>query len=229
MELVGKVDQLKSSAYLGMVTKLAWKTWQQLPPHTRAWIAIEDMVLDGLRWVEMSGFQRWNRKRGALSTILYCGVQNYYYDHYLVRFAITQKSREQRVMSIQDREQQLQEQGKTFDFERAFGIRVPTQNEVEQQFLNCMAAENMVHLYYAAAGPLRDKIHDWFLGHAEWRKKDVKWYTGTPEFKRQARKFRQLASVQGVTIGECRHLLSSPPCLDKLSQEITRLPYSLMG
>src|SRR5947209_4070813 len=90
-------ESLRSHAYLGMVTKLAWKTWQQLPVHTRTWISIEDMVLDGLRWVEMAGLARWNKKRGGLSTILYVGVSNYYYDHYLVRFAITKKTREQRV------------------------------------------------------------------------------------------------------------------------------------
>jgi len=235
MRLIGaEENRLESFNYLNMVTKAAWKTWRLLPPHTRGWISIEDLVMDGLNWVEAKGLKRWNPKKGCLSTLIYRGVANYFETLYLQRYANhttngvskrNQKRSEQNTISVQDREQFYREAGMEFEFERALGLETKPQKEVEQQFLDCLVVENMIKLRDSASPMLKQKISEWFLGSADWQAKQIKWRTGTWEFSRQAREFRVLAERQGITIHDCRHLLSSPLCLDRFSRALTWLPF----
>jgi len=236
MRLIGtEVNRLESFNYLNMVTKAAWKTWRLLPPHTRGWISIEDLVLDGLHWVESKGLKRWDPRKGCLSTVIYRGVWNYFETYYLQKYAnhvsnVSHKPNQGRsehsTISVQDREEFYREQGMEFEFERALGLEVPSQKVMEQKFLDCLVVENMLKLHDKAPFRLQKKIQEWFLGSASWQTKTPKWHTGTNEFVQRAREFRRLADQQGITISDCRHLLSSPTCLDKLSRELTWIPFS---
>lgn len=234
MRLIGaEVNRLESFNYLNMVTKAAWKTWRLLPPHTRCWISIEDLVLDGLNWVEVKGLKRWDPKKGCLSTVVYRGVWNYFETFYLQHYASHTSTRkpnqgrsEHSTISVQDREQFYREAGMEFEFERALGLEVESQKSVEQKFLDCMVVDNMIKLYEKSPARLQKKIQEWFLGAASWQEKTPKWHTGTAEFVQRATEFRRLASQQGVTITDCRHLLSSPSCLDRLSRSLFWLPFS---
>ena len=236
MRLIGmEENRLESFNYLNMVTKAAWKTWRLLPPHTRGWISVEDLVMDGLHWVEAKGLKRWDKKKGCLSTLIYRGVDWYFETFYLQKYANhttngiskpNQGRSEHSTISVQDKEQFYREQGMEFEFERALGLEVKSQKTMEQEFLDCLVVESMIRLRAKASPELRQKISEWFLGSAHWQEKPITWRTGTWEFSRQAREFRTLAGQQGITIHDCRHLLSSPTCLDKLSRELTWLPFS---
>jgi len=235
MDFVGDVGTLKTYNYLDMVNQLAWRAWRQLPLHTRSWIGVEDIVLDGLRWVEMDGFRNYDPRKSKLSTFITLGLSRYFQTEYVQRFVPSYVSKgkrrgsekrcERTTTSIQDREQYYREAGMEFELERALGLPIASQKTLEQEFMNCLVVENMLKVHAQGTPELKVRIRDWFLGQASWRP-TPKWHTSTWEFSRQAREFRVLAEQQGITIQDCRHLLSSPKCLDRLSRELTWLPFN---
>lgn len=235
MNFVGDTHELKTYNYLNMVNKLAWEAWRQLPLHTRSWIGVEDIILDGMRWIEMRGLKRWNPKRSQLGTFLYLGVGRHFQSEYVQKYVPaykvagkrrgTEKRCEKKTISIQDREQQCRDAGMDFELETALGLPIAPQKEIEREFTSCLVVDNVSKLYQQAPEKLQEKIQEWFLGSASWQR-TLKWHTGTQEFRQRAKEFRRLAAWQGVTIQDCRHLLTSPKCLDQLSRELTWLPFN---
>src|SRR5438309_9270644 len=112
MQLVGACQkELKSYNFMPLVTKEAWRSWRMLPLHTRSWIAVEDMIVDGLRWVEMDGLKYYDPKRGcSLLSFLCLGLNRFFRTEYGQRYMAHQRCEAQTV-SIQDREQWYREQG----------------------------------------------------------------------------------------------------------------------
>lgn len=233
MIIAGEVEGLKCHAYINLVAKVAWKHWQRLPAHTRSWISIEDMILDGIRWAETKGMKRWDRRKGAATTVIYIGLSNYYDMAYIEKYCRGNKKRsEHSTISIDAVQQEYRDEGMNLELETVLGLPVSSPKEIEAVFLpngydpNCLAVEHMVTIYNSAPAELKRKIRDWFLAHAWWQQKEPRWHLESPKFREQATRFRRLADRNGLTIHECRHLISSPLCLDQLSRHVTLgLPY----
>src|SRR6185369_10640974 len=111
--------------YNKMVMSAAWSAWRKLPLQTRSWIGIDDMIQEGLEWLNLEAVKRWNRKRSSFSTFLYTAIDHYYYDNYMGKFGRpekregkhygSQKRWEGQNQSIDQMAQQYRERGLAFE------------------------------------------------------------------------------------------------------------------
>lgn len=200
-----------------MVGEQAYLTWQKLPPHTRAWLSVEDMLSDGMRWAAMEGVPRWEPRRGALSTWLYIGVRTYFDKTYESRY-LTKQRYEGRTISLQG---MLLQSDEPRSDTLVMADRLGDMDEPKKIIRDCYVAELIKGIYDESSNRLKEEIKRWFLGGLE------RVRTNSPNFLRASSEFRSLAGARHLYYEECAHLMHSPKCLDKLSREILLIPYDL--
>lgn len=200
-----------------MVGEQAYLTWQKLPPHTRAWLSVEDMLSDGMRWAVMNGIPRWEPRRGALSTWLYVGLRTYFDKTYESRY-LTKQRYEGRTVSLQG---MLLQPDEPRSDTLVLADRLGDVAEPEKIIRDCYVAELIKGIYDESSDRLREEIKRWFLGGLE------RVRLTSPNFLRASSEFRSLAGDRHLHFEECRHLMRSPKCLDRLSREILLIPYDL--
>lgn len=200
-----------------MVAEQAYITWRRLPPHTRAWLSVEDMVSDGMRWAAMEGVQRWEPRRGALSTWLYVGLRTYFDKTYESRY-LTKGRYEGHTVSLHAL--LLQPDEKRSDT-LVLADSIGDTTAPEKILRDCYVADLIKSIYDESSHTLQVEIKRWFLGGLE------RLRLTSPVFKKASTEFRELAKARHLHYAECEHLLHSPTCLDKLSRGITLVPYSL--
>ena len=200
-----------------MVGEQAFITWQKLPPHTRAWLSVEDMLSDGMHWVVYSIIPRWEPRRGALSTFLYKCIRTYF-DKTYESVYLTKGRWEGRTTSLQALLYKSDEpQSDTLVMADLLG----DVTEPERIIRDCYVAELIKQIYDESSDRLKQEIKRWFLGGLE------RVRTNSPNFLLASREFRSLAGVRHLHYEECNHLIHSPKCLDKLSREILLVPFDL--
>lgn len=67
-----------SAQYLPLVAKKARQQWFRLPPQTRAWVALEDLIQDGMLHLVQHLLPKHNPKKCRLLTFLWWGLDNFY-------------------------------------------------------------------------------------------------------------------------------------------------------
>lgn len=200
-----------------MVGEQAHLTWQKLPPHTRAWLSVEDMVSDGMHWVVYSIIPRWEPQRGALSTFLYKCIRTYF-DKTYESVYLTKGRWEGRTTSLQSLILKTDEpKSDTL----VLADRIGDFAAPEKIMRDCYVAELIKGIYDESSDRLKLEIKRWFLGGLE------RVRVNSPNFLRASSEFRSLAGARHLHYEECSHLMRSPKCLDKLSREILLIPYDM--
>lgn len=200
-----------------MVGEQAYLSWRKLPPHTRAWLSVEDMVSDGMRWAAMEGVSRWQPRKGGLSTWMYIGLRTYFDKTYESRY-LTKQRYEGYTVSLFG---PLSGSDEPKSDMLVLADRLGDASIPEKIIRDCYVAELIKSIYDESSERLKEEIKRWFLGGLQ------RVRTNTPNFLKASSEFRSLAGCRHVGYVECRHLVSSPKCLDKLSREILLVPYDL--
>ena len=216
-----------------LVAQKAWATWMKLPPTVKAWIGVEDLIDEGLAFACHRALPMWSAKRsGKFITFLWHTLENYYRTvhlehHYADMRCDSIKVKDRlgnvklqgsRVISIQAAQEKLRQEGKGTEFERV--LRMPP---VEVDFLvSCHVIKSFTGLWKESSTELQNALVRWFL-----RPVGTKYNTTGRRFIENSREFRELASTYQLDINDCRHLIRSPECLDKVSRELLWVPYDL--
>ena len=200
-----------------MVGEQAYLCWQKLPPHTRAWLSVEDMLSDGMRWAAMEGVPRWEPRKGALSTWLFVGLRTYFDKTYESRY-LTKQRHEGRTVSLQAL---LLKTDEPHSDTLVMADRLGDANEPEKILRDCYVAELIKGIYDESSYRLKEEIKRWFLGGLE------RVRVTSPNFLRASSEFRSLAGSRHLHYEEVKHLMRSPKCLDKLSREILFIPWDI--
>lgn len=236
---LGQQEVLKS--YSNMVRQKAWFYWKKLPATVKVWLSPEDVIEDGLQWAVTRGYEKWDSKRGGnFGTFLWHGLERYFNDKYLKYFSSEMRCdwlREKigkrryrfignRLVSIDAAKEYFLRQKEEFDFEKIFKIRIQ-----ELDFLTaCYAADSLVKLYQECSDELKAALVRWFVRPPKERREDPRRYfkqlTGE-RFIENSREFRELAQSYRLDIYDCRHIMRSPECLDKVSRALLWLPYDM--
>jgi|HubBroStandDraft_5_1064220.scaffolds.fasta_scaffold00789_9 hypothetical protein len=201
-----------------MVAEQAWITWRRLPPHTRAWLSVEDMVSDGMRWAVMDGVPAWEPKKGRLSTWMYIGLRTYF-DKTYESWYLVQKRHEGGTFSLQGLLLNKSEEHKSDTLvmaDRLGDVAAP-----EKIIMDCYVADLIKDIYDEGSKNLQAEIKRWFLGGLE------RIRLTSPTFVKASSEFRERAGARHLHYEECRHLLGSPSCLDRLSRAVMHTPYDL--
>lgn len=207
--------------YRPMIAKAAWQAWRRLPVHTRTWIGIDDLIEDGMRWAHVRMARRWNPDRSNFLTWIYNASRNFYYGKYIEPLVEAQKRNEHQTISIQAVEDFYRERGKAIDFERVFRLR-PLDPNVDI-LKACYVVDAFVVLFSRSSPELQAAIVRWFL-----RPEHTKYNITGRRFIETSREFRRLANWQKLDINDCRHLITSQPCLEEVSRRVLNCSESFL-
>ena len=77
--------------FLPLVVKKAKEAWLRLPPQTRVWLSLEDMIQDGLMYVRFRLLPRYKPSKNKFSTLVWMALENHfklvtYHYYYQKRF-----------------------------------------------------------------------------------------------------------------------------------------------
>lgn len=238
---MGQEQVLKS--YKNMVRQKAWFYWKKLPSTVKVWISPEDVIEDGLQWAVTIGYEKWDESRGGnFGTFLWHGLEHYLDDKYRSYFNAEMRSdllrekigkRRYRVignrLSFIDaamRENQQYDEGENIDFESVFKIKPKGVD-----FLTaCYAADYLIKLYQECSDELKLALVRWFIRPPGDRRLTSRRYfkqLAGDRFVENSREFRELAQSYRLDIFDCRHIMSSPECLDKVSRTLLWMPYNI--
>ena len=70
--------QLQMEDYTRLIAQKAWATWRKLPPSSRAWIDIEDLIQDGALFARFVVRPKFRPHRSKFSTFLSICLEQYY-------------------------------------------------------------------------------------------------------------------------------------------------------
>lgn len=76
-----------SAQYLPLVAKKARTAWYRLPPQTRAWVSLEDLIQDGMLHLVQVLIPKHNPRKCRLITYLWLGLDNFYLNKNYFHFA----------------------------------------------------------------------------------------------------------------------------------------------
>ena len=203
--------------YRRMVSRTAWNVWRKLPPHTRIWLGVDDLIQDGMNWVITVGIPKYREDQASLCTFLYIGIENYIRSEYLCR--AYQKTRyEGRTVSLDG----LDLMG-VDDVKYAVETRVPALRDTgsaDMVLKGCWVVPMVVRVFKRATELLRRYLRIWFLREnrerIHVRKKMGPMSDGQLEFALARQEFLGLAKVERLEYGDCEHLLGSLFCQREL-------------
>lgn len=188
--------------YQKMIAEASWEVWYQLPVRVRVWISVDDLMMAGLEWAIVQGISKWDAKRGSIHTLLYLGVRRYLTNQYILKYGRTERRDERHTISL--------------DTDLVDVVAM------EKVLYNCWSVQLVLKVYEEASNLLKGEIIRWFLNRDQGRMK-----LDTPKFREASSEFRRLADKERLGIVECRHLMSSPKCMDGLSRSLCWVPYNL--
>jgi hypothetical protein len=203
----------------GLIVQEAMKAWRRLSPHTRVWISPEDLILDGICLMRTRVKHDWCPRKGVkFTTYLYTRLRFFYDYNYVEKYTAKQRW-EGTTQSIEEvmSQRQRQQEAHSVEMERALGLELA----VFDPLVACHITSVFPNLYREASLILRKQLVKWFFqpgGHIQ---------TKGGLFDRTSEEFRVIAKRLEIDIYDCRHLVSSPVCLDEVSREVLGLPYSL--
>lgn len=202
-----------AEGYRKMVAQAAWKTWRKLPPHTRIWLSIEDLIQDGMNWVVTVGIPKYRQDQASLCTFLYIGIGNYFKGEYL-KSVYAEKRYEGRTVSLEELDL-MGVDDKQYDLEtRVEALR--SDKDAEKTLRGCWAVPMVVRIFKKASELLRRELKKWFLGmkNSRLHMKKCRFWVARMEFL-------ELAEKEGLEYDDCYHILSSPGCLGELKFSIS--------
>lgn len=215
----GKIVEQTAEGFRKMVAKAAYNAWIRLPAHTRIWVSLEDLIQEGMNWVQLVGVPQWNPERSKhLSTFVHVGINNLFYDSYgRGRGLRTEERGESKVVSFEDLMTQYDVHGRKPDID---GMIQGKKDQSVQMVRECSTVPLVTRVYERASRNLKEELTKWFLTAERLSLKTAKFTSAKNEF-------RKLAKKEGLGIEDCRHLMNSPTCLDDLSRRLRWVPYDL--
>lgn len=216
--------EYSSEGYRRMVSKMAWNVWRKLPPQTRVWLQVEDLIEDGMEWVVTVGIPKYRRDEASLCTFLYVGVGNYFKSEYLMK--AYQRSRyEGRTVSLD-----------SLDLIGVDDMRHPLESRVEalvdrksqvDMIRGCWVVPMMVRIFKQATELLKQELRRWFLrvekARIHTRQRLGRLTNRQLEFSLARHEFLSLARRERVEYDDCKHLLTNPFCQRELKFELAGL------
>lgn len=219
-------------SYRKLVAMQAWKAWRRLPIQTRMWIAVEDMIEDGMResWKLTKTF---NPDWASFTTALYHRLHRFFINEYLEHHSAQQRGWARingKLAPIPHASLQAMEfrmsKYKDSSLDDVVGqipaLIVTPDSIFDNAVTECFVVPTLGKIYHDASPKLQAAIVEWFLTTDKSRihKK------GKP-FKKAAKEFRDLCEHRSVTCDDCVHLVRSPSCLDTLSRNLFNIPRDL--
>lgn len=206
--------------YRRMVAQIALESWRRLPTHTRVWLSPEDMIEDGMTFLFSEAILRWEPKRGKLSTFVGTVIRNFYDEHYYHKLSFSTKRNEKHLDSLED----VAARQPNLSRERALELVLRERHDyksAQRMQQECFVVPMMLEMYRRSSPALREEIKHWFLeGVDRVQLSNAKFMVARGEFHALAKKI-------GIGIEDCRHLLTSPSCLDELSRGIRWIPFDI--
>lgn len=200
-----------------MVSRFAWNVWKKLPPHTRGWVSVDDLIQDGMIWVLMVGIPRYRKEKAALSTFLYIGLSNYFQTNYLSRSYQVSRCESTTVsldcldlVGMDDRKHALE-----------MRVRALRDDRTPEKILrHCWVVPMLVKVFRQASALLRRELRRWFI-RTDVERTHLKQRFGRLtdcqlEFSLARHEFLGLARKEGLEYDDCRHILTSPSCQGNL-------------
>ena len=210
--------------YRAMIAKEAWTVWEMLPPQTRAWVGLDDLIQGGIIFARFRSLETFDPKKGyKFSTWLAWGLKNYYESAILDKLVKAQGRNEYGTMSIQGLQERFT-QARTPDIDTVLAIAngrplycsgLASESALEA----CFASQALCKIYDESSPVLQKEIETWFL------LPESRTHVNGEKFDRVVGEFRELATEYGLDIGGARHLVKSPSCMDHVSRHINWVPY----
>lgn len=187
------------SAVKGLIAKKAIESWRKLPPKTRSYIDIEDMISDGVFWTtKFLSKGHYDAKKGKLTTVLWIKLDNFY--RRCAETLNAAKRFDGNVLLLEDL--------------KAAGIDVSKDEEAPEICEHVRYV--FLSTYEDASEGLRESMRRWFL-----QMDSTKVHTHSMRFKKDKSEFRQLAARHGLDVQDCRTLMN---CTQIRNEVISRLP-----
>lgn len=217
---------LLANKFHRMVAKESIRVWSVLPQHTKVWVSLEDVMQDGMLKLVTDVLPNWEKSKSSLSTFATQVVRNHLDDMYTVKYGgrwkqtssgrrFYRKHNEGSTVGIEDLVP-AGERRNCWDVLHSMAANL-VYSDVGKE---CWSVPTLLQIYAHASEPLKKEIIHWFLTNERLR-------LDTPKFCVACEEFRKLADKYGFDCDDCRHLMNSPVCMDKLSRELTWVPYDL--
>ncbi len=225
----------KAEAFRRMVAQIAYKTWMKIPRQHQTWIAVDDLIEDGMFKAYQIATGKWrDESRSSLSTSIYNAVRNHLHNEYIVKYGSEMRFASLEAAGIIDSNMKYKrkKKGNTpvglfyIDDIRDIPIELPQLSTSEETIYNnvlthCFVVPVLGKIYQEASSKLREEMVHWFLQQRE------KIQTASPKFRRAVTEFRSLSEEYNLTYYDCQHLIHSPRCMNLLSHELLHVPYDL--
>lgn len=212
-------DELAEIAekYRRMVSQLACKIYQKLPPHTRVWLSLDDLIQDGMNWVVTTGIPKYQKEKAAMSTFLHEGVENYLKNY---TYRAYQSGRyEGGTISICDLDL-VGIDGHKYSLETRVEALRDTYTP-ETILRECWVVPMMLRVFKRATAMLRRELKRWFFRDEGERLQHLDdangcLTDGQLNFVLARSEFLGLANDVGLGYDECHHLMTRPGCQGQL-------------
>lgn len=168
--------------YLSLVAKKAREEWFRLPPQTRAYVALEDMIQEGLLHVVSELVPRYKKKKACLTTWLWWGLENFYKNRNYYYFA------------------KKRFDGKTAPLTEVWLTVWDEDNTIDE--LTALSA--LRRALYLASQPLREEVVRWLL-----TPKATKFHIHGRRFRARKKEFLQVSKVSGFGYKEMHFLMTT--------------------
>jgi hypothetical protein len=206
-----------------LIAREAWRAWKMLPPQTRGWLDVDDMIQEGVVFARLHIWPRVKADRGQFQTLLVKSLRNYFYGHFVAVYTKNERHCEAKTSSLEG----------TVEFFHKYGLSHSRVMDVDQllkidrsmlpeptDLIACdEATVAFVKLYDAASATLKVQLARWFLTP------NMKCSTCGVKFQQLRVEFITLAKLYRLGISDCRAILRSPISLDVIARHITWLPY----
>ena len=191
------IDEINSVK--GLIAKKAIESWRKLPPKTRCYIELEDMISEGVMKVyQLLSQGKYNPKKGKLTTLVYIRLENYY--RRCAELLNTQKRFDGYDSYLED----LRSNG--FDVQ-SMEEESETREHVRNVFLD---------VYTNASDGLRESLRRWFL-----QTEVTKIHTSGSRFLKAKSEFKTLATRYNLDVQDCRAIMYSVQIRNEI---VSRLP-----
>lgn len=206
--------------YRAAIAKAAWEAWRRLPPHTRVWLGVEDIIEEGMLWAHTHARNRWMPSRGKFLTWITHCAQRHFITRYLDPLGKCLQRNELGTTGIEDLLWEASRRGNgSVSIDRVLALGVDPDADL---LAACFAVDAFVNVYNRATEELKVAIVKWFL-----RSEHTKFQTTGRRFIETSKEFRDLAHQHQLDINDCRHLIKSPRCMDEVSRKVLWVPYNM--
>jgi hypothetical protein len=188
----------------GLIAKKAIESWRKLPPKTRCYIEIEDMIQDGLFVTsKFLAKGKFDPKKGKLTTILWPKLENFY------RRCAETLNANKRFDANDTMIEDMLLVGKDISNPEE---EAETREHIRRAFLEA---------YFEASENVRESMRRWFL-----QIDATKVHVHSVRFRRDKVEFKKLADKHGLNKDDCRKLMN---CVQIRNEVVSRLPeYTFM-